>query len=142
MNIFFSSTASKNWSTVFLRIRVHLSWRTGKHLHCLRVLRIYSTCSQPGWQDGTNYASLFGTSLGPWSQLQQNRGHGGQFRFLTIQKLKKATTDQSPSICEHFPRNYFVSPEYANLRAFCSLKWAALKGGVKKFFRTQVLIKL
>ena len=32
-----------------LRIRAHLSWRTGKHLHVLHVLRTYSTCSNPGW---------------------------------------------------------------------------------------------
>ena len=31
-----------------LRIRAHLSWRTGKHLHVLHVLRTYSTCSYPG----------------------------------------------------------------------------------------------
>ena len=31
-----------------LRIRAHLSWRTGKHLHVLHVLRTYSTCSCPG----------------------------------------------------------------------------------------------
>ena len=39
MNIWLSS----------LRIRAHLSWRTGKHLHVLHVLRTYSTCSHPGW---------------------------------------------------------------------------------------------
>ena len=38
MNIWLSS----------LRIRAHLSWRTGKHLHVLHVLRTYSTCSYPG----------------------------------------------------------------------------------------------
>ena len=32
-----------------LRIRAHLSWRTGKHLHVLHVLRNYSTCSYPGY---------------------------------------------------------------------------------------------
>ena len=37
MNIWLSS----------LRIRAHLSWRTGKHLHVLHVLRTYSTCSHP-----------------------------------------------------------------------------------------------
>ena len=45
MNIWLSS----------LRIRAHLSWRTGKHLH---VLRTYSTCSYPGYQDTTTYAAL------------------------------------------------------------------------------------
>ena len=30
-----------------LRIGAHLSWRTGKHLHVLHVLRTYSTCSHP-----------------------------------------------------------------------------------------------
>ena len=32
-----------------LRIRAHLSWRTGKHLHVLHVLWTYSTCSYPGY---------------------------------------------------------------------------------------------
>ena len=32
-----------------LRIRAHLSWRTGKHLHVLHVLRTYPTCSYPGY---------------------------------------------------------------------------------------------
>ena len=41
-----------------LRIRAHLSWRTGKHLHVLHVLRTYSTCSYPGYQDTTTYAAL------------------------------------------------------------------------------------
>ena len=48
MNIWLSS----------LRIRAHLSWRTGKHLHVLHVLRTYSTCSCPGQQDTTTYAAL------------------------------------------------------------------------------------
>ena len=48
MNIWLSS----------LRIRAHLSWRTGKHLHVLHVLRAYSTCSYPGYQDTTTYAAL------------------------------------------------------------------------------------
>ena len=39
MNIWLSS----------LRIRAHLSWRTGKHLHVLHVLQTYSTCSYPGY---------------------------------------------------------------------------------------------
>ena len=37
MNIWLSS----------LRIRAHLSWRTGRHLHVFPVLRTYSTCSIP-----------------------------------------------------------------------------------------------
>ena len=41
-----------------LRIRAHLSWRTGKHLHVLHVLRTYSTCSYPRYQDTTTYAAL------------------------------------------------------------------------------------
>ena len=41
-----------------LRIRAHLSWRTGKHLHVLHVLRTYPTCSYPGYQDTTTYAAL------------------------------------------------------------------------------------
>ena len=41
-----------------LRIRAHLSWRTGKPLHVLHVLRTYSTCSYPGYQDTTTYAAL------------------------------------------------------------------------------------
>ena len=48
MNIWLSS----------LKIRAHLSWRTGKHLHVLHVLRTYSTCSYPGYQDTTTYAAL------------------------------------------------------------------------------------
>ena len=48
MNIWLSS----------LRIRAHLSWRTGKHLHVLHMLRTYSTCSYPGYQDTTIYAAL------------------------------------------------------------------------------------
>ena len=32
-----------------LRIRADLSWRTGKHLHVLHVLRTYSTCGYPGY---------------------------------------------------------------------------------------------
>ena len=48
MNIWLSS----------LRIRAHLSWRTGKHLHVLHVLRTYSACSYPGYQDTTTYAAL------------------------------------------------------------------------------------
>ena len=48
MNIWLSS----------LRIRAHLSWRTGKHLHVLHVLQTYSTCSYPGYQDTTTYAAL------------------------------------------------------------------------------------
>ena len=50
MNIWLSS----------LRIRAHLSWRTGKHLHVLHVLRTYPTCSYPGYQDTTTYAALGG----------------------------------------------------------------------------------
>ena len=48
MNIWLSS----------LKIRAHLSWRTGKHLHVLHVLRTCSTCSYPGYQDTTTYAAL------------------------------------------------------------------------------------
>ena len=48
MNIWFRS----------LRIRAHLSWRTWKHLHVLHVLRTYSTCSYPGYQDTTTYAAV------------------------------------------------------------------------------------
>ena len=33
----------------YLRIRAHLNWRSGKHLHVLHVLRTNSTCSHPGW---------------------------------------------------------------------------------------------
>ena len=49
MNIWLSS----------LRIRAHLSWRTGKHLHVLHVLWTYPTCSYPGYQDTTTYAALY-----------------------------------------------------------------------------------
>ena len=54
MNIWLSS----------LKIRAHLSWRTGKHLHVLHVLRTCSTCSYPGYQDTATYAAL----TGPWKQ--------------------------------------------------------------------------
>ena len=50
-----------NISLSSLRIRAHLSWRTGKHLHVLHVLRTYSTCSYPGYQDTTTYAALSDT---------------------------------------------------------------------------------
>ena len=53
MNIWLSS----------LRIRAHLSWRTGKHLHVLHVLRTYSTCSYPGYQDTTTYAALIHATM-------------------------------------------------------------------------------
>ena len=53
MNIWLSS----------LKIRAHLSWRTGKHLHVLHVLRTYSTCSCPGQQDTTTYAALLSSNL-------------------------------------------------------------------------------
>ena len=53
MNIWLSS----------LRIRAHLSWRTGKHLHVLHVLRTYPTCSYPGYQDTTTYAALTSTCI-------------------------------------------------------------------------------
>ena len=46
-----------------LRIRAHLSWRTGKHLHVLHVLRTYPTCSYPGYQDTTTYAALVTTRV-------------------------------------------------------------------------------
>ena len=42
------------WCAPILRIRAHLSWRTGKHLHVLHVLhvlRTYSTCSYPGYHN-------------------------------------------------------------------------------------------
>ena len=56
LNISIWAQFSENQSMVLqepehgsLRIRAHLSWRTGKHLHVLHVLRTYSTCSHPGW---------------------------------------------------------------------------------------------
>ena len=58
MNIWLSS----------LKIRAHLSWRTGKHLHVLHVLRTCSTCSCPGQQDTTTYAAL--------AQHEQKRNNG------------------------------------------------------------------
>ena len=56
LNIFIWAQFSENQSMVLqepehgsLRIRAHLSWRTGKHLHVLHVLRTYSMCSYPGY---------------------------------------------------------------------------------------------
>ena len=45
--------------SICVRIRAHLSWRTGKHLHVLHVLRTYPTCSYPGYQDTTTYTALY-----------------------------------------------------------------------------------
>ena len=59
-----------------LRIRAHLSWRTGKHLHVLHVLRTYSTCSYPGYQDTTTYAALVGGVKNRWTFCPQNFGFG------------------------------------------------------------------
>ena len=61
MNIWLSS----------LKIRAHLSWRTGKHLHVLHVLRTYPTCSYPGYQDTTTYAALLLGTL--WYYVLQER---------------------------------------------------------------------
>ena len=60
MNIWLSS----------LKIRAHLSWRTGKHLHVLHVRRTCSTCSCPGQQDTTTYAALAKTMQ---LQIQRKR---------------------------------------------------------------------
>ena len=62
MNIWLSS----------LKIRAHLSWRTGKHLHVLHVLRTYSTCSCPGQQDTTTYAALFRPQATIWTKTPGN----------------------------------------------------------------------
>ena len=50
--------AMNNWLSS-LRIKAHTSWRKGKHLHVLHLLRTYSTCSYPGYQDTTTYAALY-----------------------------------------------------------------------------------
>ena len=71
MNIWLSS----------LRIRAHLSWRTGKHLHVLHVLRTYSTCSCPGQQDTTTYAALPNNTFG-----KVQKGGRGE-RAFSIQKF-------------------------------------------------------
>ena len=67
---------SENQSTVLqepehisLKIRAHLSWRTGKHLHVLHVLRTCSTCSYPGYQDTATYAALTSTNSNFQAQL-------------------------------------------------------------------------
>ena len=49
------------WSS--LRIRAHLSWRTGKHFHVFHVFRTYSMCSYPRYQDTTTYAALPTTGM-------------------------------------------------------------------------------
>ena len=46
--LFLNKDAMKIWLSS-LRIRAHLSWRTGTHLYVLHVLWTYSTCSHPGW---------------------------------------------------------------------------------------------
>ena len=61
MNIWLSS----------LRIRAHLSLRIGKHLHVLHVLRTFSTCLYPGYQDTTTYAALFLSISGKWVLFKQ-----------------------------------------------------------------------
>ena len=56
-----ASSSGQNTVNIWLsslRIRAHLSWRTGKHLHVLHVLRTYPMCSYPGYQDTTTYAAL------------------------------------------------------------------------------------
>ena len=56
MNIWLSS----------LRIKAHISWRTGKHLHVLHVLQTYPMCSYPGYQDTTTYAALCQSDFYDW----------------------------------------------------------------------------
>ena len=82
MNIWLSS----------LRIRAHLSWRTGKHLHVLHVLRTYSTCSYPGYQDTTTYAALFDTLTSPawadhWPPASLLRDDGQPFQIDMLAKI-------------------------------------------------------
>ena len=96
MNIWLSS----------LRIRAHLSWRTGKHLHVLHVLhvlRTYSTCSYPGYQDTTTYAALLGflTCSKHWSQIQL------EFNWRTSVDLVTCT---KTSIINQIKSNRIQSP--------------------------------
>ena len=73
MNIWLSS----------LRIRAHLSWRTRKRLHVLYVLRTYSTCSYPGYQDTTTYAALCDLPS-PWYLISNFDLHFCLFTLLKI----------------------------------------------------------
>ena len=76
MNIWLSS----------LKIRAHLSWRTGKHLHVLHVLRTYSTCSCPGQQDTTTYAALIASGVVFGTQSSQLRCWKGLFYHFSLNK--------------------------------------------------------
>ena len=75
-----------------LRIRAHLSWRTGKHLHVLHVLRTYSTCSYPGYQDTTTYAAL--ASRRPKkSNWREHALAAAQICFSEIDQIYSVTCD-------------------------------------------------
>ena len=87
-----------------LRIRAHLSWRTGKHLHVLHVLRTYSTCSYPGYQNTTTYAALFIASLQIYSGLTF---------FLGKVALEKVSLDANTRKGGHFEtlgKRLFIGP--------------------------------
>ena len=73
----------------FLRIRAHLSWRTGKHLHVLHVLRTYSSCSYPRYQDTTTYAAL----SYPYKNISHSNKNNNDSRVICILiKLFKKNT--------------------------------------------------
>jgi len=81
-----------------LRIRAHLSWRTGKHLHFLHVLRTYSTCSCPGQQDTTTYAALLRCMKKNWNfksgeGLLLSTPHFGILSFEHIQPCFSSVED-------------------------------------------------
>ena len=89
MNIWLSS----------LKIRAHLSWRTGKHLHVLHVLRTYPTCSYPGYQDTTTYAA----SQRWWSftaSITCNASNNPQaiFNFMRSRAARASSLESCPSV--------------------------------------------
>ena len=103
-----------------LRIRAHLSWRTGKHIHVLHVLRTYSKCSYPGYQDTTTYAALltsYETEIRKsWKRGKTGLGVLGNKSFLLLGNLR--------SLCAIFDRP-ISTPYHLNLKdhLYC-LSWS------------------
>ena len=85
MNIWLSS----------LKIRALQSWRTGKHLHDLHVLRTYSTCSYPGYQDTTTYAALVVT-------IESRILRGGNLLQVDVDKVTQVFLVKGLNMLKHF----------------------------------------